>query len=302
VRASGEQHTIAAADYTATVTEVGATLRELRHSGRELVAGFGAEEIRPVFRGAVLAPWPNRITNGSYEFGGRSHQLALTEPDRHNALHGLVAWSSWSLVEGDDSRVVLGHRLFPQAGYPFLLELTASYEVGADGLRCTIAAVNAGDTDAPYGCAPHPYLVAGPGRVDDWSLELPASQYLQVTPDRLLPRGLTDVAETEYDFRTPRQIGTTFLDHAYTGLTPEPDGTVRARLRTPEGSGVEMRWDASCPWVQVHTADRPEPELDRSGLAVEPMTCPPDAFNSGTDLIVLAPGERHEVGWTFSAI
>ena len=302
MRASGEQHTIAAADYTATVTEVGATLRELRHSGRELVAGFGAEEMRPAFRGAVLAPWPNRIGDGSYEFGGRSHQLALSEPDRRNALHGLVAWSSWSLVERDDSRVVLGCRLFPQAGYPFLLELTASYELDADGLHCTIAAVNGGDADAPYGCAPHPYLVAGSGRVDDWSLELPASQYLQVTPDRLLPRGLADVAETEFDFRTARQIGTTFLDHAYTGLAPEADGTVRARVRTAEGSGVEMRWDASCPWVQVHTADRPEPALSRIGLAVEPMTCPPDAFNSGTDLIVLAPGERHEAGWAFAAI
>ena len=106
---------------------------------------------------------------------------------------------------------------------------------------------------------------------------------------------------TDYDFRTPRTIGTTFLDHAYTGLAADADGVVRARVRTADGSGVELHGTPAA-LVQVHTADRPEPELDRSGLAVEPMTCPPDAFNSGTDLVVLAPGQRHEVGWTIAAI
>jgi len=302
VRASGEQYPIAAAGYEAVITEVGATLRLLRHDGRDLVAGFAEDEIRPVYRGAILAPWPNRIGGGSYEFAGVRHQLPLSEPARHNALHGLVAWSGWTLVEQHDDHVVLGHRLLPQDGYPFQLDLTMSYALGDGGLACRLAAVNAGDRDAPYGCAPHPYLVAGQGRVDAWTLELPAARYLDVTQDRLLPIGLLPVDGTDYDFRTAREVGTTFLDHAFTDLAPGPDGSVLARVTTADGSGVELTWDASCPWVQVHTADRPEPALSRSSLAVEPMTCPPDAFNSGTDLVVLPPGERHEASWTIRAV
>ncbi len=302
MQASGEQYPLQAANYRATVTEVGATLRELRYDGRDLVAGFAADEIRPVYRGAVLAPWPNRIAEGAYEFGGRKHQLPLSEPARHNALHGLVSWASWHLLERDDARVVLRHRLFPQDGYPFRLDLTMTYELGADGLTGRLGAVNAGEDDAPYGSAPHPYLVAGPGHVDDWSLELPAEHYLEVTPDRLLPRRLVPVTGTSFDFRAARQVGTTFLDHAFTGLRSGSDGRIRARVVAGDGKGVEMHWDSRCPWAQVHTADRPEPELSRTSLALEPMTCPPDAFNSGTDLVVLSPGARHEMSWTIAAI
>jgi aldose 1-epimerase len=298
VRASGEQYSIATAGYTAVITEVGATLRLLRYDGRDLVAGFGEDEIRPVYRGAVLAPWPNRIADGSYEFAGVRNQLPLNEPARHNSLHGLVSWASWTPVEQDGVGVVLGYRLFPQDGYPYRLDLTMSYTLDAEGLACRLTAVNAGDVDAPYGCAPHPYLVAGQGRVDGWSLDLPAATYLDVTPDRLLPVGLVSVDDTAYDFRGGRPIGTTFLDHAFTDLAASADGLVRARVLASEGGGVEVSWDAACPWVQVHTADRPEPELSRSSLALEPMTCPPDAFNSGTDLVVLRPGERHQASWS----
>lgn len=302
VHPHGEQWPLAAAGYTATITEVGATLRELSYDGRPLVAGFGADQIRPVYRGAVLAPWPNRIADGTYEFDGVRHQLALTEPARSNALHGLVAWVPWNLVDHSPHRVVLGHRLFPQDGYPFRLDLRVAYELSDAGLTVELEATNVGDAAAPYGCAPHPYLVAGPGRVDDWTLELPAAEYLEVTPDRLLPVKVSSVEGTPFDFRTPRTIGTTFIDHAFTRIAFEADGKAHARLRCGDGTGVEMTWDETCPWVQVHTADRPEPDLHRSGLAVEPMTCPPDAFNSGTDLVVLQPGEHHTARWVIAAL
>ncbi|MGH3487315.1 MAG: aldose 1-epimerase family protein [Actinopolymorphaceae bacterium] len=307
MQASGEQYSMTAVGYTATVTEVGATLRKLAYDGRPLVAGFAAEEIRPAYRGALLAPWPNRVADGAYDFGGTTHQLALNEPGRHNSLHGLVAWASWTLLERSADRVVLGHRLFPQDGYPFRLDLTVSYVLSVDGLTTSLTALNAGVDEAPYGCGPHPYVVAGPGRVDDWSLELPAESYLEVTPDRLLPVRVTPVEGTSYDFRQRRGIGTTFIDHAFTGLGHADGGQLgartRARILSGDGTGVELSWNATTlPWVQVHTADRPEPELNRAGLAVEPMTCPPDAFNSRTDLVVLAPGDAHEASWTITAV
>ena len=72
--ASGIQHTIRAGEYGAVIASVGATLRSLTFAGRDLVVPFGADEVRPAHRGATLAPWPNRVVDGAYTFGGRDFQ------------------------------------------------------------------------------------------------------------------------------------------------------------------------------------------------------------------------------------
>ncbi|SDT59855.1 aldose 1-epimerase family protein [Jiangella sp. DSM 45060] len=300
---SGFQIELAHGAYTAVVTEVGATLRELRHHDHALVVPFGADEIRPNFRGAVLQPWPNRVAGGAYTFQGDERQLPLTEPDRGNALHGLVAWARWQVAAQSADTVELTHQLVPFTGYPHPLDLRVRYALDDAGLHWTVAATNTGAGPAPYGTGPHPYLVAGAGRVDDWSLELPAAEYLAVTPDRLLPAGVEPVDSAGFDFRTPRRLGDIFIDHAFTALAPGADGVTRAVVRADDGRGVVCSWNvAECPWVQIHTADRPGEAGHRIGLAVEPMTCPPDAFNSGTDLVVLEPGQTHATTWTIAAL
>lgn len=303
---SGRQSEISSDGYSATITEVGASLRVLRHGSggaeRDLVTPWPADVVRPVHRGALLAPWPNRVGDGRYPWAGRELQLDLSEVPRRTAIHGLVAWAAWEVAEQEDHRVVLTHRIWPSGGYPFLLDLSAEYALGPGGLTTTVTATNAGTSDAPYGCAPHPYLVAGPGRVDDWTVALPASAVLEVDAERLLPADppATRTPDGDLDLTGPTRLGPRQLDHAYTGL---PVGEVEAVVTTADSSGVRISWDSGVlPWVQVHTADRPEPALDRVGLAVEPMTCPPDAFRSGTDLVVLAPGDTHTASWTIGAV
>ncbi|MEJ7706103.1 MAG: aldose 1-epimerase family protein [Nocardioidaceae bacterium] len=291
-----------AGGYAATVTQVGATLRELTYQRSELIRGFAPSEMMPLYRGAVLAPWPNRISDGRYNFGGERHQLALNEPERASALHGLVAFAEWRMVDRSHSRLTMANRLWPQPGYPFHLDLEMSYALSAEGLTWRLTATNGGTQAAPYGCSIHPYFVAGGGRVDDWKLELPAREYLDVDEMLLRPREVQSVEGSTFDFRTPRTIGAIQIDNAYTGLSFDDSGYAVARLRHHDGHGVELQWDRSCPWVQVHTADRPEPEVDRVALAMEPMTCPPDAFRTGTDLITLAPGDSRTVEWSVRAL
>ena len=299
----GREYALRRGGYTAVVTEVGGGLRELRHDGRDLLVPYHTDQVRPLYRGALLVPWPNRLVDGRYTFEGVAHQLPLTEPERGHALHGLVAWERFELVASDERSATLAHRIVPQAGYPFSVEVEVRHALGEDGLTTEVVARNTGRQPAPYGVGSHPYLVAGPGHLDDWTLELPAGQVLQVTPDRLVPTDLATVEEAGLDFREPRRIGPVEIDHAYTGLAPHADGLVRARVLAGDGSGVECRWDpAQLPWVQVHTADRPAPEPNRVGLAVEPMSCAPDAFNSGLGLVVLEPGETHRVQWTVAAV
>lgn len=302
---SGTHYGLAAGDYTATIASVGASLRTLQFHGRDLVVPFTADEIRPVFRGATLAPWPNRVIDGRYTFDGVEQQLPLTEPNRGNALHGLAAWLDFNAIERSASHVVLTATIEAQAGYPHRVEVTVTFALDEDGLHSTVTALNTGHDEAPWGTGPHPYLTPGVGRVDDWTLSLPAASVLTVTDDRLIPIALADVATEDdgaFDFRVARQIGDTFIDHAFTELTRDDDGITSVTVLAADGTGVGMTWANDCPWVQVHTADQENPETSRLGLAVEPMTCPPDAFNSGTDLIVLAPNASATAGWTIHAI
>ncbi|TFD60888.1 galactose mutarotase [Cryobacterium suzukii] len=302
---SGTQFVLEANGYTASIASIGASIRSLQYHGRNLIVPFDADQVRPFFRGAVLAPWPNRVVDGRYSFGGVEQQLSITEPLRGHALHGLVAWLDFAVVRQTTRRLVLGAAIEAQPGYSHRVTLEVAFALDAGGLRTTVTAANAGPTAAPFGIAPHPYLVAGDGRVNDWTLELPARQILTVTPDRLIPLHLRDVNENDlaaFDFRAPRTINDTFIDHAFTSLDRDEEGNATVRVTTSAGSGVALSWDGECPWVQVHTADQPTPAIDRIGLAVEPMTCPPDAFNSGVNLNVLEPGGSAGASWTIRAI
>ena len=302
---SGTQFEIAFGDYRASIASVGASLRELSYNGRDLIVPFAADELRPKSRGVTLAPWPNRIDGGRYSFAGVDYELPLTEPRRGNALHGLACWLDYQEIDHSESHVTLAAEIVPQEGYPFRLLMRVRFELGESGLTTTVTASNIGTAAAPYGTAPHPYLVAGEGRVDDWSLELPATEVLTVTEDRLIPIEVVDVvghAEGAFDFRVQRGIGDVFIDHAFTSLLADENGRAVVRVTTIDGSGVEMSWGDELPWVQLHTADLPDAEISRLGLAVEPMTCPPDAFNSGVDLIVIEPGASSSAQWLISAV
>jgi aldose 1-epimerase len=299
---SGLQFTIDHGGYSATIASVGASLRVLTWQGRDLVVPFDADEVRPGYRGAVLAPWPNRVVDGTYTFDGVDYQLPLTEPSRSHALHGLVGWADWTLEARTADSVTLRTTIVPSDGYPHRVDVRTEYTLGADGLTTTVTALNLGASTAPYGTGPHPYLVAGPGTVDDWTLQFPAASYLTVTPDRLSPVATVPVdTYPTFDFRAPHPVGDTFIDHAFTDIARNSGGSASVVVSSPAGTGVRMSFGPELPWLQVHTADRPAPELSRIGLAVEPMTCPPDAFSTGEDLVRLAPGAEHSASWTIAA-
>ncbi|MBO0844671.1 MAG: aldose 1-epimerase family protein [Nocardioides sp.] len=300
VAPSGDQFEIAAAEYRAVVTECGATLRLLEHGGRPLVRGFAEDETATAARGQLLVPWPNRIRDGAYTFGGEDLQLGLTEPELSNASHGLVRWAAWTPEEHATSSVSLSYRLMAQSGYPWTLDLHVLFDLSADGLTVTQTATNLSDRPAPYASGAHPYLSAGPGPVDGWELSLPASLRL-LSDERQIPVGEEDVTGTVYDFRVARPVRDTVLDHAFGDLARDADGIATTQVRDPEtGQGATLWVDRHHPWLMVFSADKGW-ETPRTALAVEPMTAPPDAFRSGRDLVTLAPagepGDEVSVSW-----
>jgi aldose 1-epimerase len=294
---TGEQHEIQAGDYAATVTALGATLRSLTISGRDLTTTFDPDVLPPHGAGQLLAPWPNRIDHGSYTFEGVTHQLALSEPMLGNAIHGLTRFTLFDLIERTAASVTLRSQAHGAQGYPFAVQVDATYSLDpAHGLTVAVTATNKGSRPAPWGTAAHPYLTVATPLVDDCELTLPASQWLPVD-ERLIPAGPPqDVTGTQFDFTTPRKLASTALDTAFTALSRDSGG--RAWVHVEGGGAHTGMWmDASYGWLQVFTADGLEPEHRRAALAVEPMTCPPNAFTTGTDRIRLAPGESASHQW-----
>jgi aldose 1-epimerase len=287
-------------DQHAVVDLTGGGLRAYSALGRDVLDGYPAGEASTSGRGQVLIPWPNRLEDGSYEFDGERHQLELTEPKRGNAIHGLVRHAPWRVAKHERNRAVVEHRLEPQPGYPFALALSIEYSLSPSGLRVETSATNTGDGPCPYGSGAHPYLTLGAERVDDVVLHAPGRVVLH-TDDRGLPSGAEPVEGTEYDFTRPREIGSTQLDHAFADLHRDQDGLARVALADPASRGASLTlWvDGSYGYLQLFTGDS-LPDVARRSLAVEPMTCPANAFRTGEGLIRLEPGESVTSAWGIS--
>ncbi|MGI8457059.1 MAG: aldose 1-epimerase family protein [Propionibacteriaceae bacterium] len=291
---SGTQYEISAGSAVAVVHELGAALRTVSVAGVEVVRGGSETEGISGGHGQHLIPWPNRLRDGRYSFEGAVQQLPLSEPARHNASHGLTRWVPWQLVEHTASSVTQQTTVFTQPGWPGVLHALVSTTIAADGLTVEVSATNVGATSVPFGYGAHPYLTVGEQQVDEVTLSVPAGSFLEVD-DRLLPTAVSPVEGTAYDFRSGRPVADTNLDTAMTDLQRDADGRWRVSLALRDRR-TTLWGDASCSWAQVFTGG---PYRDRS-IAVEPMTCGPDAFNDGptaADVIILAPGAVHRVHW-----
>ncbi|MGC0417151.1 aldose 1-epimerase family protein [Embleya sp. AB8] len=297
---TGEQFEITAGPYWSTITEVGAGLRELTREQQPLVLSYTADEPAPAAFGQVLIPWPNRVDRGRYTFEGETYQLDVSEPELGNAIHGLVRWATWRPVERAADRVRMACAVHGSTGYPFRLDVEVEYRLDAEaGLTVTVAATNRGSRPLPYAHGAHPYLTVGEP-IDGCTVRVPGSRY-QPVDRRMIPSGpQLAVDGGEYDLRAGRRLGDQAIDVAYTGLEYGPDGRAWVHL-TGTDRRTSLWLDEAQPWLEIYTADHVPLDRRRRGLGVEPMTAPPNAFGSGTDLIRLAPGTGYTGSWGITA-
>ena len=293
---SGAQYKISQGDQQATLVEVGGGIRRYSRAGRDILEGYSAEEICTGARGTPLIPWPNRLANGVYTFEGTDHQVALTEPEKHNAIHGFLRWRNWTLRDHDPTRAVLGTVLHPLPGYPFTLDVAISYVLDPTGLTVTTTATNLGDSPCPYGAGQHPYLAAGSEFIDPASVTLDAATWIP-TDDRGLPTAAAPVEGSPLDFRRGRRLGDMHVDNAFTDLTRDAQGRAWVQLDGPDGRRTRLWVDEHHRYLELYTGDTQPPERRRRGLGVEPMTCAPNGFASGAGLIRLDPAQTITTRW-----
>lgn len=292
---SGRQIELAYRAQQATVVEVGGGLRSYRVGGEDVLDGYAEEEMCSGGRGQVLMPWPNRIRDGRYAFGGSEQQLPLSEVANHNAIHGLVRWAPWSIQEQEPHRVVMGHVLHPSVGYPFSLELSVEYGLTDSGLRVSTRARNVGSQPCPFGSGMHPYLTIGVEPVDGVMLQAPGRVHLR-SDERGIPVARDPVDGTALDFRRQKAIGTARLDDGFNDLERDANGVAWVHLGDSRGRRLSLWVDRAYDYLMIFTGDTLSSRA-RHALAVEPMTCAPDAFNSGDGLITLQPDATFSGAW-----
>lgn len=210
---SGEQVELRHGDRRATVVELGGALRAYAVGAWEVLDGYAADEMCTGARGQSLIPWPNRLRDGRYAFAGQAHQVPLSEPERGNAIHGLVRWMRWAVGERTEDAVTMELEALPQAGYPFALRLALAYRLDATGLTVTLHAENVGSGPCPFGAGAHPYLAVGTPTIDGATVRAPGRRRM-LADDRGIPVGREPVDGTIYDLRAPRAIDGLELDTA----------------------------------------------------------------------------------------
>jgi len=292
--ATGDQYELEFGDLTATITQVAAAVRTLRFGDTDLVEPFPADAPPPSGAQIVLVPWPNRVKDGTWELDGEQQRLSLTEPAAGNAIHGLLRYRPYELVERTDSSVTQRAPIYPELGYPFLLDTRVTHELDTEGLTVTHTIENVGDRPAPVAIGAHPYLRIGDVPPEELRLTVVGGTHYDVD-DRLNVTGTSPVQQgSPLDLSGGRRVSELDVNDGY-GDLPSPIAHV---LEADDGRRVVLWSDDDFGYVQVFTHRKfATKQPGEVALAVEPMTAPANALNSGEGLRWLAPGESWTASW-----
>ena len=280
------------------ITQLAAGIREFQMSGVDLVEPFPVNSSPQSAAGIVLSPWPNRVRGGKWTWRAadgteQELQLPLTEPALGNASHGLLRFTAYELSDKGADFVELAATIYPQNGYPFLIDTKVRYELSDEGLSVQHFFANAGEADAPVAVGAHPYFRIGDHDTRELLLTVHATTHFELD-EQLIPVRQVPVDGTEFDLRTPKRVGDLALNEGYADAGP---GEL-ARLTAADGASLTLWGDDAFRFVQVYT-HRSFKTLPEGGvaLALEPMTAPTDALNSGLGLKRLAPHETWTAQW-----
>ena len=287
--------TISGFDYQAKIDLENASLASLHYQGIEIVKEFARDRGREYFAGQVLAPWPNRIKNGTYSVGSKSFHLEINDRETNSALHGFAYESLWAMTRESSSDVYLEAELFPKDGYPFSLKLELAYSITSTGLKTTLRVINVGEDIAPYGAGFHPYFSAGATNcIDNLELAFLSNFHLENDESTLTPRGVAISDDTKFSFNKKQTISSTKINHSFkvsSGFNQQ------IQISNPEGRIFEVKLIEGIEWIHIYTLDFASMDVARTAIAIEPMTCPGDSFNNGYNLILLKPLESHVISF-----
>lgn len=283
-------------DVCAHVDLIGGGLRAFTLGRADLIEPYPVGQPAPLGAGPILFPWPNRVREGLWTQRGVQHQLVVNEVDLGNASHGLVYNKAFVVEVQADSSATISTVIEPQPGYPFELRLKVTYRLTDDGLSVSYEITNDSMWPAPVALGQHPYIRVGDVPTADLMVRVDADTYFQ-TDWQLIPVKELPVHGGPADLRRGSQVGALDLNTCYSNLRLT-DGRYRHRVQAPDGRALEVWASPEFGFVQIYTCSTfPRANGAVLALAIEPMTAPADALNSGRGLNWLEPRGTWQLSW-----
>lgn len=284
---------------TATVSNVGAALKNLKVNETEIITPTTGHELNPYADGIVMAPWANRIDHGKWNLNGQELQLQITDTQLDNAIHGLVSQKLFEISRQSQSSVRLQAEISKTAGYPFDVSIWVEYTLTSNGIKVTQGATNQGIDPAPLVVGAHPlFQISGtPTELLEFKS---AARSVDLVNERKIPIGKQKIANTQYDISNWRELSTCDFDHGFGDLVRDEQGLAHHYLRSPKGDLLDIWQGKEFKYAFIFTPDRFHNNADstlRKAIAIEPQTGPANAFNSKEDLIWLEPDQVFEASW-----
>lgn len=281
---------------TAEIHPRGAGLRSLVVDGTQYIQQF-AGDAPPFYAGLTLAPWPNRVRGGKWALAGEGGQLDQNEVARPNAIHGLVHSARFDVQPLREDSVRLTTTVRPARGWQFEIALTVDYTLSATGIRVDYRAHNTGTRSAPFAIGAHPFFTVGSTPVAELWLTAPARRVLLNDAQGIPAADVSVDDHPELDLRTRRSLIDLRMAQCYTDFVAE-DGVVGCTLTDASGAGLRVWADPVFRYWQFFTTDS-FPTLDGvvAAVALEPMTAPGDALNSGSGIRWIPAGGEWAASW-----
>jgi len=251
------------------------------------------------FKGSNLFPFPNRIADGKYNFNNQVYQLTLNFPQENNAIHGLLFDEEFKIVDKQDgatgSMLILEYEAKEAKGYPFRYYFKTLYRLRENnGFECEIQVTNLMDHPIPVAHGWHPYFKLGESQINDLQLQFQAKNILKVDK-RNIPTGESISYNKFNKLTTILDIN---LDNCFR-LSEENERAETIIMNKSSDFGYKI-WQETGSYkynyLQIYTPPH------RKSIAIEPMTCIPDAFNNKEGLIILSPSESFSVIWGITKI
>jgi aldose 1-epimerase len=263
----------------------------LWHGDIEVVTSPYNEPLRAL-AGSVMAPWPNRLEDGTWQLGDREFTATINDADGHNANHGLAFDKEFALASQTDSSLRLELNLFDEQAYPFSVLLSVTYLLQNTGLQVELEAKNLSNEDVPVAFGMHPYFVLD----QDSTLSVDAKTWITKNA-RNLPVSASTFENSPLANNAGQDICNLELDECFTDLRfGSNDFCVTTVTRPSLGIAVEVEQGRELSHLMLYRLQESS-QPNRSLLAIEPQSAPANAFRNLESVASLAPAETFKANY-----
>jgi aldose 1-epimerase len=269
----------------AIIPAYGAALNSYKVKSREWIEGYenAAQMQKEPYRNVVLAPFPNRTDKATYSFEGKKYTLPVNREKEQNAIHGLLYNKVFEVIDEevmeDEASVILSHYYEGDTpGYPFEFQINITYTLHEDNtLSVETIITHDNEGSIPFGLGFHPYFA-----IENGTLHFPECKILEAGSD-LIPTGKTKPFEHSGKKADLKKLN---LDTCLEINNPK-----KALFKLEENGSTLQISSEDFAYFQLYTP------ANKKSIAIEPMTCPANALNSGKGLLLLKPDKIYRFNW-----